>query len=75
VRKRRVESFEKRRKKDVKRGKINRKVCVWKRKKEKKGKERKKYMHEKEKNKKRECNTRKFHHNKILLATWFSFIF
>jgi hypothetical protein len=21
------------------------------------------------------CNTRKFHHNKILLATWFSFIF
>jgi hypothetical protein len=22
-----------------------------------------------------ECNTRKFHHNKILLATWFSFIF
>jgi hypothetical protein len=54
VRKRRVESFEKRRKKDVKRGKINRKVCVWKRKKEKKGKERKKYMHEKEKNKKRE---------------------
>jgi hypothetical protein len=44
-------------------------------KKRKKGKERKKYMHEKEKNKKRECNTRKFHHNKILLATWFSFIF
>jgi heme/copper-type cytochrome/quinol oxidase subunit 2 len=23
----------------------------------------------------RECNTRKFHHNKILLATWFSFNF
>jgi hypothetical protein len=23
----------------------------------------------------RRCNTRKFHHNKILLATWFSFIF
>jgi hypothetical protein len=22
-----------------------------------------------------QCNTRKFHHNKILLATWFSFIF
>jgi hypothetical protein len=22
-----------------------------------------------------DCNTRKFHHNKILLATWFSFIF
>jgi hypothetical protein len=21
------------------------------------------------------CNTRKFHHNKILLSTWFSFIF
>jgi hypothetical protein len=21
------------------------------------------------------CNTRKFHHNKILLATWLSFIF
>jgi hypothetical protein len=21
------------------------------------------------------CNTRKFHHNKILLAKWFSFIF
>jgi hypothetical protein len=21
----------------------------------------------------RSCNTRKFHHNKILLATWFSF--
>jgi hypothetical protein len=21
------------------------------------------------------CNTRKFHHNKILLAPWFSFIF
>jgi hypothetical protein len=23
----------------------------------------------------RHCNTRKFHHNKILLATWLSFIF
>jgi hypothetical protein len=22
----------------------------------------------------KQCNTRKFHHNKILLATWFSFI-
>jgi hypothetical protein len=22
-----------------------------------------------------DCNTRKFHHNKILLATWLSFIF
>jgi DNA-binding GntR family transcriptional regulator len=22
-----------------------------------------------------QCNTQKFHHNKILLTTWFSFIF
>jgi hypothetical protein len=44
ARKRGVDSFEKR-EKDVKRGKIKRKVCVWKRK-ERKMKSKEKYMYE-----------------------------
>jgi hypothetical protein len=52
ARKRGVESFEKG-EKDVKRGKIKRKVCVWERKKEKIYKSKEKYVYERMKEKKK----------------------